>query len=110
MTNSYKAVEKHAAQSKPSALPVKKAPLNGRQLYGAKCSACHSSDGSSSGTVGKNMKIPSLISAQTQAQTDETLAQVISNGVGKMPAYKKKFSPEQIQLLVAYIRELGKKH
>jgi mono/diheme cytochrome c family protein len=86
------------------------APRSGRQIYIAKCSACHSSDGSGAGTIGKSMRIPSLTSPQVQAQSDETLANVISNGAGKMPGYKKKYSPEQIQLLVAYIRELGRKH
>jgi len=56
------------------------------------------------------MKIPNLASLQVQAKSDEALAEVISNGVGRMPAYKKKHSPQQIELLVAYIRELGKKH
>ncbi len=84
-------------------------PRSGRQIYIAKCSACHSSDGSGAGTIGKSMRIPSLTSPQVQGQSDEILASVISNGVGKMPAYGKKYSPEQIQLLVAYIRELARK-
>ena len=79
-------------------------------MYVAKCSACHSSDGWGTGTIGKSMKIPNLASLQVQAKSDEALAEVISNGVGRMPAYKKKHSPQQIELLVAYIRELGKKH
>jgi mono/diheme cytochrome c family protein len=86
-----------------------KAPKSGRQIYAAKCSACHSSDGSGRGTIGRSMRIPSLTSPQVQGQSDEILTSVISNGDGKMPAYKKKYNPEQIELLVAYIRELGKK-
>jgi mono/diheme cytochrome c family protein len=109
--SSPKEAEKKTAAPKPAAVPAsKKAPKSGRQIYIAKCSACHSSDGSGSGTIGKSMRIPSLTSPQVQGQSDETLAEVISYGAGKMPAYKKKYSPEQIQLLVAYIHELGKKH
>jgi len=55
------------------------------------------------------MRIPSLTSPQVQGQSDEILAGVISNGVGKMPAYQRKYNLEQIGLLVVYIRELGKK-
>jgi len=44
-----------------------------------------------------------------QAQSDENLASVISDGTGKMPACKKKYSLEEIQRLVAYIRELARK-
>jgi mono/diheme cytochrome c family protein len=109
--NSSKETEKRKGEPKPAVAPVvKKAPLNGRQMYIAKCSACHSRDGSGIGTIGKSMKIPSLISPQVQDKSDEVLAEVISNGVGKMPAYKKKYSPEQIRLLIAYVRELGKMH
>ena len=109
--NASKEMKNKAPEPKPAAVPaVKKAPLIGQQLYIAKCFACHSSDGSGMSTVGKSMKIPSLTSQQVQEQSDEILADVISNGVGKMPAYRSRFSEEQIQLLVAYIRELGKKH
>ncbi len=100
-----------APEPKPNVAPTAtKAPKSGRQIYFAKCSACHSSDGSGTGTIGRSYRIPSLTSPQVQGQSDESLARVINNGVGKMPAYKKRFSPEQIQLLVAYLRELGKKH
>jgi len=56
------------------------------------------------------MKIPSLISREVQAKSDEALVEVIKNGVGRMPAYKKKYSAEQIRLLIAYVRELAKTH
>jgi mono/diheme cytochrome c family protein len=96
---------------KPAPAPAaKKMPKSGRQIYIAKCFACHSSDGSGTGTIGKSMRIPNLASPGVQGRSDESLASAISEGVGKMPAYKKKYSPDQIQLLVAYIRELGKKH
>jgi mono/diheme cytochrome c family protein len=105
------AEERKIAEPKATTAPTAaKAPKSGRQIYVAKCSACHSSDGSGAGTVGRSMRIPSLTSPKIQGQSDESLASVISNGVGKMPAYNKKCNPEQIQLLVVYIRELGKKH
>jgi mono/diheme cytochrome c family protein len=98
------------AEPKPTTAPKgTKVPKSGRQIYAAKCSSCHSSDGSGTGTIGKSMRIPSLTAPQVQGQSDESLANVISNGIGKMPAYKKKYNPEQIQLLVVYIHELGKK-
>ena len=75
---------------------------------GARCSRLHASPIGRT-TIGKSMRIPSLTSPQVQGQSDEILASVISNGVGKMPAYKRKYNLEQIGLLVVYIRELGKK-
>ena len=103
-TGSASAVVPHALKAPPS-----KPPLSGRQIYGAKCSTCHARDGSGTGTVGLNLHVPSLISPEVQAKSDEDLAGVIANGMGNMPAYKKKYSPEQIQRLVAYLRELGNK-
>jgi mono/diheme cytochrome c family protein len=105
------AEDRKIAEAKETTAPTAaKAPKSGRQIYIAKCSACHSSDGSGTGTIGRSMRIPSLTLPEVQGQSDESMASVISNGVGKMPAYKKKYNPEQIQLLVVYIRELGKKH
>jgi mono/diheme cytochrome c family protein len=102
--------ERKIAEPKPATAPVAtNRPRSGQQIYISKCSACHSKDGSGTGTIGRSMQIPSLLSPQVQAQSDENLARAISNGTGKMPAYKKKYRPEEIQLLVAYIRELARK-
>jgi cytochrome c6 len=79
-------------------------------LYKAKCSVCHSDDGSGSGATGKQLGAKDLRSDDVQKQTDAQLNGSISNGVGKkMPAYKGKLTDDQIKGLVAYIRELGKK-
>lgn len=99
-----------SVENKTANHPVKKGLLNAEQLYVAKCSTCHSRDGSGTGTVGKSLRIPSLASRQVQQHSDETLTQAINNGAGKMPSYKRKFSTEQIQMLVTYIREFGTNH
>jgi mono/diheme cytochrome c family protein len=108
--NSRKDVNKREWEPKPAPAPVeKKTSTSARQLYMAKCSTCHSRDGSGAGTVGKSMNVPSLVSRQVLEQSDEALEEVIKNGVGKMPAYKRKFSFEQIDQLVGFIRQLAKK-
>ena len=105
------AEERKIAKPKPATSPAAtNRPRSGQQIYISKCSACHSKDGSGTGTIGRSMQIPSLTSPQVQAQSDENLARTITNGTGKMPAYKKKYNPAEVQLLVAYIRELGNKH
>jgi mono/diheme cytochrome c family protein len=82
----------------------------GGALYKAKCSVCHSDDGSGSGATGKQLGAKDLRSDDVQKQTDAQLNDSISNGVGKkMPAYKGKLPDDQIKGLVAYIRELAKK-
>ena len=79
-------------------------------LYKAKCSVCHSDDGSGSGATGKQLGAKDLRSDDVQKQTDAQLNDSISKGMGKkMPAYKGKLTDDQIKGLVAYIRELAKK-
>lgn len=79
-------------------------------LYKSKCTACHATDGSGDTAAGKAMKAPDLRSEEVQKQTDAQLVDSTANGKGKkMPAYKDKLTGDQIQQLVAYIRELAKK-
>ena len=78
-------------------------------LFKAKCVACHGADASGNTPVGKTLKIRDLRSAEVQGQSDAQLFTIISNGKGKMPAYGKSLSKEQIELLVSFIRQQGKK-
>lgn len=76
-------------------------------LYKSKCAVCHAADGSGSGTVGKQLNVPSFHSREVQGQTNEQLELVISGGRGKMPGYRGKISDDQIKQLVTYVRELA---
>ncbi|MEY2411811.1 MAG: cytochrome c6 [Acidobacteriaceae bacterium] len=79
-------------------------------LFKAKCSLCHGADGSGNTSVGKKMSAPDLRTADVQKQSDKQLAEYIANGKGKkMPPFKNSLKEDQIEQLVAYIRELGKK-
>jgi mono/diheme cytochrome c family protein len=60
--------------------------------------------------MGKTLKIRDLGSAAVQSQSDAQLTEIVSKGKNKMPPFDGKLSKEQIAGLVAYIRELGKKH
>jgi mono/diheme cytochrome c family protein len=77
---------------------------DGATLFKAKCASCHGADASGNTPVGKTLKIKDLRSAEVQGKSDTQLFNTISNGQGKMPAYKTSLSPEQIHLLVAFIR------
>ena len=81
---------------------------DGAATYKAKCAACHSADGSGDSATGKAMKVRDLRSADVQKQTDAQLTDIITNGKGKMPAYKGKLTDAQISDLVKYIRTLKK--
>jgi len=82
----------------------------GDAIFKAKCAMCHGPDGVGKTKMGEMLKVPDLHSAEVQARTDAELAQVITKGKNKMPASEGKLDKEQIGKLVAFVRDLGKKH
>ena len=89
---------------------VSRAQSAGETLFKSKCAACHGPDGKGEVPMGKKLGAHDLTSADVQKQTDAQLTEVITKGKNKMPAYEGKLAKEQIGQLVAYIREIGKKH
>ena len=81
---------------------------DGAAIYKSKCAMCHGPDGAGQTPMGKNMKLRDLRSAEVQKQTDAELVKWIADGKGKMPAYKGKLTPAEIDALVAFIRTLKK--
>jgi cytochrome c6 len=69
--------------------------------YKAKCAMCHGADGSKT-TMGSKP----LNGADVQKMSDADLTAAITDGKGKMPAYKGKLTDAQISDLVKYIRTL----
>jgi mono/diheme cytochrome c family protein len=72
-------------------------------IYKAKCAMCHGADGSKS-----MMGSKPLSGADVQNMSDADLTAVITNGKGKMPAYKGKLTDAEISDMVKYIRTLKK--
>jgi mono/diheme cytochrome c family protein len=87
--------------------PVRPGP-NGAALYGSNCSICHGRNGS--GTPAWKAKgQPDLSSADWQkSRSDEQIAERIRVGKGKMPAFAKKFSDEDVMALVRHVRSFRK--
>jgi mono/diheme cytochrome c family protein len=79
------------------------------KIYKTNCVLCHAADGSGSSPSGKALKAKDLRSPEVQGKSDAELTDVITKGMGKMPAFGKKLSADTIKSLVAYIRELPKK-
>jgi cytochrome c6 len=75
-------------------------------LYKSKCAGCHGADGTGS-PMGKKMGAQDFTSNDVQSLSDAQLSDAITNGKGKMPAYKS-LTPDQVKGLVAYIRTLKK--
>jgi mono/diheme cytochrome c family protein len=91
------------------ALPVVATAEDAAAVYKAKCAMCHGPDGAGQTPTGKTMKAHDLASADVQKATDEELAKAISDGKGKMPAYKGKIDAKTIEGLIKIIRDFGKK-
>lgn len=93
----------------PATVAGQNAAPDGAALYKTKCAMCHGADGIGKTPMGQKLNIRDLHSAEVQKQSDPDLAHVIAQGKGKMPAFGKSLTEDQIKLLVAHIRELGKK-
>jgi mono/diheme cytochrome c family protein len=91
-------------------VPLMRAQSAGEKLYDAKkCASCHGPDGSANTPAGKALGTRDFHSPDVQKESDADLAAVIAKGKNKMPAYDKQLKPADIQTLVAYVRDLGKK-
>ena len=74
-------------------------------LYKSKCQVCHGADGKGS-PAGQKLGVKDFHSPEVQKQSDTELFEITKQGKGKMPAYDKKLSDDQIKQLIKYIRSL----
>ncbi|MCA1555314.1 MAG: cytochrome c [Acidobacteria bacterium] len=80
-----------------------------RALYGSNCATCHGKNGRAKTFKAKLNHARDLTDVAWQAEvTDERIYNSIANGRGKMPAFGKKFSPQEIESVAAYVRSLKK--
>ncbi|MEK6282320.1 MAG: cytochrome c [Acidobacteriota bacterium] len=80
------------------------------ELYAKSCASCHGKDGRAKTFKAKFNQARDLTDrAWHDSVSDERLFNSIMNGRGKrMPAYGKKFSEQEIESLVAFVRGLMK--
>jgi mono/diheme cytochrome c family protein len=78
-------------------------------LYAKNCASCHGKDGRAKTFKAKFNHARDLTDAAWQQNvSDEHLFNSISNGKEKMPPFGKMFSENEINALVAYVRQLKK--
>src|ERR1700757_3683802 len=75
-------------------------------IYKTNCAKCHGPDGSAGTPTGKALHAKDLRSEEVQTKSNAELADVITKGNGKMPAFGAKLDPEDIREVLAYIRDL----
>ena len=97
------------ATSRNVSASVNGAPGDVTSVYNSKCADCHGRDGRARSMHAKHEHARDLTTAEWQdSVSDERIYNSISNGKGKMPAFKKKLSDSQIDELVSYVRRLRK--
>ena len=88
------------------------APLaRGRELYQQNCTQCHGVAGRGDGPLAAGLRPPPLdLTVHVPLHSDGELANWITNGIPRtsMPAFGSQFSPEEIQAVVNYLRELAR--
>lgn len=74
-------------------------------IYKSKCQVCHGPDGKGS-AAGQKIGVKDFHSPEIQKMSDDELFNATKQGKGKMPAYDKKLTDDQIKQLIQYIRSL----
>jgi len=94
--------DKTAVSAKVESLePIESA----NSLYISNCARCHGADGKGNTQLGQEYGVPDLtITARRMSLT--RVKNIINNGDGDMPAYKKKLKAAQITSLANYVRKL----
>ena len=76
-------------------------------IYNRDCASCHGRDGRGRTRKGRQTRARDVTDAAWQDDvSDERLFNSINNGRGKMPAFRKTVSENDIDALVAFIRRL----
>jgi mono/diheme cytochrome c family protein len=82
---------------------------NGQKIFHEKCEKCHGKDGSGGTNLGKAFKAADLRSADVQKKTDADFYIQVQNGKKSMPPFGASLDKNQINDVIAYVREFGKK-
>jgi mono/diheme cytochrome c family protein len=89
--------------------PVYVGARSAAELYAKNCASCHGRDGRAKTFKGKLKHARDLADSEWQGRvSDERIFNSVLNGKGKMPAYGKKLSEQEVDSLVSYVRALRK--
>lgn len=84
------------------------AQSSGEATYKAKCQMCHGATGLADAGAGKAMKVKPATDPDVKKMTEAQMIAAVTNGSGKMQAYKDKLSDAQIKDAVDYFRTFAK--
>jgi mono/diheme cytochrome c family protein len=105
-TVSYDTAPTNANSNANQSAPATDEMASIKKIYAEKCVLCHKDNGEG-GQVdieGDKFKVPSFKDEKVKALDDKKYTRVIEEGDDKMPAFKKKLTPEEIAGLIKFIR------
>lgn len=83
----------------------------GLALYEKNCKMCHGVDGTPPAAMAKMLPtLPTLNAKFMESRSEDSVEKVLTNGTanGKMKGFKGKLTPEQIEAIAEYVKELAK--
>jgi mono/diheme cytochrome c family protein len=80
----------------------------GADTYGSKCKSCHGADGNAPAAMAKMMGIKNASDPAIKGETEAAQIAAVTNGKGKMGAFKGKLTDAEIKAAVDYYRTLAK--
>ena len=90
-------------------VPTAGSARSAAELYSKNCASCHGRDGRAKTFKAKLNHARNISEPEWQERvSDERIFNSIMNGKGKMPAFSKKISEQEIDGLVTYVRGLKK--
>jgi cytochrome c6 len=84
-------------------LAVPMMAADGAALFTTKCAGCHGADGTKAMPA---MGVKPINTSDVKGKGADTLKKEISNGVGKMPGFAGKLTPEEITAVTEYVLAL----
>jgi len=82
---------------------LSRAADDGATIYKAKCAACHGADATGKPAA----KIPSLVSDEAKKASDDELSKAVTEKP-KHPSMVKSLAPDQVKMVVSFVRSLEK--
>lgn len=79
----------------------------GRAVYEARCVRCHGADGAGRTRMAEIVEPPDMSDPAWQRQrSNARMIASVTDGLGQMPAFRKKLTRQEIAAAVAYVRTL----
>lgn len=80
------------------------AAQSGEATYKAKCQMCHGATGLADSGAGKAMHVKPVTDPEVKKLSEAQMIAAVSNGMGKMQAYKNSLTSAQIKDAVVHFR------